>query len=116
MRKFIFLSFLLVISYSISAQNFIRGKVLDEDNLPLSKVIVTLPQSKQTATTNEKGEFEFRELKDYAYKLTAKYIGYETSEQIVRTGSTIIVRMKPLEIQLEDVVVTATDETAGNST
>ncbi|MBP1663685.1 MAG: CarboxypepD reg-like domain, partial [Bacteroidetes bacterium] len=73
MRKFIFSSILLVISFSISAQNFIRGKVLDEDNLPLSKVIVTLSQSKQTATTNENGEFEFRELKDYAYKLTAKY-------------------------------------------
>ena len=113
MRKFIFLSILLVISFSISAQNFIRGKVLDEDNLPLSKVIVTLTQSKQTATTNENGEFVFRELKDYAYKLTTKYIGYETGEQIVKTGSTVIVRLKPLEIHLEDVVVTATRATAG---
>ena len=112
MRKLFLINLLFVISFSISAQNFIRGNVVDENNRPLSKAIVTLTQSKQTATTNDDGEFEFAGLKDFAYKLTAKYIGYKTGEQIVKTGSTVIVRMKPLEIHLEDVVVTATRATA----
>ena len=112
MRKLFLINLLFVISFSISAQNFIRGNVVDENNRPLSKAIVTLAQSKQTATTNDDGEFEFAGLKDFAYKLTAKYIGYKTGEQIVKTGSTVIIRMKPLEIHLEDVVVTATRATA----
>ncbi len=113
MRKLFLINLLFLIPFCISAQNFIRGNVVDENNRPLSKAIVTLTQSKQTATTNDNGEFEFAGLKDFAYKLNAKYIGYKTGEQIVKTGSTVIVRMKPLEIHLEDVVVTAARATTG---
>ncbi|HPT43532.1 MAG TPA: carboxypeptidase-like regulatory domain-containing protein, partial [Paludibacteraceae bacterium] len=113
MRKLFFLCFLLVFAVNISAQNSIRGKIRDEENKPLANVIVTLLQTKQTATTNNQGEFEFKGLKDYAYKLTAKYIGFETWEELVKTGSDLTIHMKPLNILLEDVVVVATRATSG---
>ncbi|MBP1638170.1 MAG: TonB-dependent receptor, partial [Bacteroidetes bacterium] len=112
MRKLIISTFLLIFTMSITAQNSIHGKVVDENNNPLSKAVVKLLQTKQSALTNEKGEFEFRDLKDFAYSLTVKYIGFETYEQIIKTGSTIIVQMKPLQVQLEDVIVVATRATA----
>ena len=113
MRKLFFLCFLLVFAVNISAQNSIRGKIRDEENKPLPNAIVTLLQTKQTATTNNQGEFEFKGLKDYAYKLTAKYIGFETWEELVKTGSDLTIHMKPLNILLEDVVVVATRATSG---
>lgn len=108
MRKLFFSIVLPLFTLSIAAQNAIHGKVVDENNQPLIGASVTLKQIPQTLLTNRQGEFSFKNLTDYAYTISVKYIGYETAEQNVQTGTKTVIKLTHAAISLEEVTVSAT--------
>lgn len=111
MRKYLLFSLLMVSTLTISAQNFIRGKVTDENNQAIKGASVTLKQNSQTEVTNKQGEFSFGNLTDYAYTVLVKSIGYDDYQNNVQTGSKIKIVMAHASITLEEVNVLATRAT-----
>ena len=111
MRKYLLFILLMVSTITISAQNFIRGKVTDESNVAIQGAHVTLKQISQSVKTNNRGEFSFENLTDYAYTLLIKSTGYENYVQNVQTGSVITIVMTHASITLEEVNVLATRAT-----
>jgi TonB-linked SusC/RagA family outer membrane protein len=82
----------------------IRGKVTDENGKPLVGASV-LVKGKQTGTqTNEKGEFEIKTSDDVS-TLTISYVGYENNVVNIKNKSFIIVSLKPVLSQGEDLIV-----------
>ena len=107
MRKLSLFILLTACISAVSAQNFIRGKVIDENEQALIGAVVTLKQTNQSVITNRRGEFEFNNLTDYAYSLSAKFIGYETVEKTVQTGTSAILKLENHSISLEEITVSA---------
>ena len=107
MRKLSLFTLLILSVFAVSAQNSIRGKVIDENNEALIGATVTLKQTNQNAVTNRQGEFEFNNLTDYAYTVLARYVGYENVEQIVQTGKSAELKMENHSISLDEIVVSA---------
>ncbi len=108
MRKLSLLILLTAFITAVSAQNSIRGVVSDEYNQPLVGAVVTLKQLSQSITTNLNGEFSFENLSDYAYSLQVKSIGFETYEEIVKSGSVLSITLTPSATALDEIVVSAT--------
>lgn len=107
MRK-LSLFLLLLTAVVTSAQNSIRGKVIDENNHPIIGAVVTLKQLSKSITTDTNGEFSFENLTDYAYSLQVKSVGFETYEEIVKNGSVVTLQLNRQAISLEEVTVSAT--------
>ncbi|HQS25255.1 MAG: hypothetical protein B7Y11_10625 [Sphingobacteriia bacterium 24-36-13] len=92
----------------------LTGTVLNEKGDPLSSVTVLL-QTKgagnQTVTTNEKGNYTFKQLAiGNKYNLTFSYVGFTPIAQTItinKTGNNIVTRMNSLSSELNEVVVTA---------
>ncbi len=66
---------------ALPTQN-LKGEVLDEKNAPIPSAVCTLtgsllPQEGLSATTDEKGEFQFLGLVPGSYALTCAAVGYE---------------------------------------
>ncbi len=111
MRKLSLLILLMAFLTTVSAQNSIRGVVNDENNQAVVGAIVTLKQLSKSVTTNLNGEFSFENLTDYAYSLEVKSIGFETYEEIIKSGSNVNIVLQPKSIRLEEVSVLATRAT-----
>lgn len=89
--------------------NSVRGKVLaSDDNLPLPGAAVAVKGSDKATLTDTEGNFVIPlDNADSSITLTASYIGMETEEMQVATGSPANILMKPDELSLDEVVVTA---------
>ena len=89
--------------YSISIAQTIKGKVTDENNVPLSGVTVQVNKSATGTSTDSKGEFSIAA--PHGATLVFSYIGYTSIEKKVN-GPTLIVRLeKGTGNVLSDVVI-----------
>ena len=75
-----------------SQNSTISGVIKDESNNPLSFVNVLLFQNDDTepfkgVTTDEKGGFQIKNLKDNTYKITFSFVGFSTIEQNIELVS-----------------------------
>ncbi len=111
MRKLIISLLITLLTFGISAQNHIRGKVINELNEPLAGASVMLKQTRQTVVTNREGEFELTNLSDYAYSVLVKHIGYRNSEKIIQSGTTALIKLETEEVSLDEIIVSATRAT-----
>jgi len=106
------LSFFLFlgISYFVSAQTTITGKVTDKKN-PLPGVSITLKDTYDGATTDSSGKFSFKTSENGEFLLTATSVGYKPFEQRIKLeakGSlTIDIVMKEEITELSAVVISA---------
>ena len=83
-----------------------KGIVIDEDDLPLAGVNVTLKGDKSIGvTTNENGHFQIA-LPEGKNVLVFSYIGMASQEVRVHEGKSVTVRMLPDAQQLGETVVT----------
>lgn len=98
----------MIFVFQVSAQNIIQGIVTDENNHPLVGASVTIKQTSKTVFSNQKGEFSFTDLSDFAYTILVKYMGYETFEKNIQTGKNTVIQLKHTETTLEEVTVFAT--------
>jgi hypothetical protein len=119
LRYFFLLTCLLSVAFSFAQvppagragkSAFVSGKVVDENEKPLSKVsIIILGQSKGIVT-NDSGYFRIKVAADKAFALIFSYTGYKTEQKnfLLNEGEeeTITLRLERGEKTLQEVVVT----------
>lgn len=86
--KFFVIFSLVLGAFALSAQpkNFISGQVVDSENqspIPMANVVLYEQGSSELVsgmTTNEEGNFFFKDLKPGTYEVKASYIGFQVKE------------------------------------
>ncbi len=98
--------FFMIAGFIASAQTTVTGKVTDSLSRPLSNVSVVEKGKKGGTTTNAKGEFELKGVKDNA-TLVITSVGMERREIKTVPGKTNYeIELKEEVTKLQDVVVT----------
>ncbi|MDR6783133.1 TonB-linked SusC/RagA family outer membrane protein [Pedobacter africanus] len=82
----------------------VRGKVLDEDGLPLPGATVMVKNSKKTVLTNISGEFELKGIDEKAI-LVVSFVGYTSKEVPVGSAANLVIRLQPNPSELTEVQV-----------
>ncbi|WP_075344490.1 TonB-dependent receptor [Tenacibaculum agarivorans] len=113
MKKLLSLLFILIITTCLSAQEIgvVKGVVLDKqtrEKLPFVNVIVE--GTTKGSTTNDKGEFEIKNVPLGYIKVSASFVGYQSttsSDYLVTKEKTPFVTLVLIEAssQLDEVVV-----------
>nr|WP_294871821.1 TonB-dependent receptor [uncultured Pedobacter sp.] len=85
-----------------SVQQIIKGKVLDENDLPLIGATVRETDSKNAVSTGTKGEFEIRSTKGKT--LEVSFIGYK-SKLVVINADVLTIKLEPDASSLGEVLV-----------
>ncbi|GJH39672.1 SusC/RagA family TonB-linked outer membrane protein [Capnocytophaga sp. HP1101] len=94
---------LCVASQSLFAQT-VRGKVVDEDNMPLMGATVLEVGTKNGVTSDFDGNFQIN-LKDNNASLEVSYIGYKNAIVKVQNRNNLTVKLLPETTELKEVVV-----------
>lgn len=110
----------LGITLSVSAQNALSIKVLDNEtkkSLQGASVVLTKNQSKNL-TTDRNGTSKFSGLPDGQYAITISYIGYSTEKKQIDLvqNTDLEIFLKPRAIKTEEVLVMATRAKNNSST
>lgn len=102
--------------FSQSHSSQITGKVTDESGHPIEMATVILNNSLITYTTHN-GSFKFEKLSRGTFKYSVSYVGCKTVNGELKLTSAIQrldISLKPLELALNTVEVTAHQEQAGS--
>jgi hypothetical protein len=116
--KFTFtLLFLFIVNSALLAQIKLNGKINNTSRQPLTGAVVALTNSDQTLQSDSSGRFSFS-LKPGSYLLNITYTGYEQAQMDIqlRRDTTLQITLKPSNISLKEVSVTAARSTIENST
>jgi len=112
MKKLLFLFLSMCLTCSLLAQGTITGIISDaETGEPLVGVNILLDRDISGTTTNNKGEFEFKNLEQGELKIIASYVGYGKIIKNVFVGKNNIsleIEMFRAVVEADEVVVTAT--------
>ncbi len=104
---FLLLSF---IAFSQKKPAFVSGKVVDENENPLSKVSVVILGQAKGITTNDSGYFRIKVTADKAFALIFTYTGRKAEQKNFLLNEneeeTVTIRMERSENTLQEVVVT----------
>lgn len=91
--------------YDYVVADEIKGRVLDENGIPMPSASVVLKGTKTIARTDQNGAFVIAA--DKGAVLLVSFIGYDTYEHTVKDKKEpIVIRMKVSTMALKDVVVT----------
>lgn len=108
MKRFIFVCFLTIYSWSVSGQ--IEGKVIDEDGISLPSASILLLPDSLGLMSNADGTFAFSGIQDGQYQLKVNYLGYQERAILVQVkqakSEPVIIRLEATAEILESVVVT----------
>lgn len=119
-RKAVLASALCLNALAGGAQNGgrgLEGSVVDERGEPIPLAVVSLNNSIH-AQTDVRGLFRFGPLAAGAYSYAVRFVGYETRGGVVEmgdTGAVLSVVLRPLDLRLEGVTVTATPRPLGSA-
>ena len=103
-HKFIFFCLFYIISYSIQAQEMnIKGKVLDENNVPLPGVNILIKGTTQGTQSDFDGNFSIQA--ENGDVLIFSYVGTKTIEKTVGAENTYDVVMESDSSELDEIVV-----------
>jgi Ca-activated chloride channel homolog len=83
----------------------IKGKVTDENGNPVAGATVVVKGTKTATSTDQNGEFIIQVPGEKAV-LVISWVGYETKEIRVKEKRELMISLKPVEMRLEEVVVT----------
>ncbi|MFV8226647.1 TonB-dependent receptor [Christiangramia aquimixticola] len=114
MRKYLFLPFLLLLSFSINAQDFftLRGNVTDAgSNETLIGVNIIFPELNTGVTTNDYGFYSIK-LPEGTYKLLISYLGYQNIEKTIALNENLQLdfQLNESSENLEEIVITNNNE------
>jgi hypothetical protein len=111
--KCLFLSTLLLSSLFSFAQKrsaYVSGKILDENENPISKVSVTILGRTSSIFSNDSGEFRIKVTAEKAFALVFSYTGYKNEQRNFLLSDNeeekIVIRLERGSQELETVVVT----------
>lgn len=103
--NWLFMIFLLGISWTHAQENSISGTVTDQDNIPLPGVNILLEGTANGTQTDFDGNFSINGNEGQA--LIFSFIGQKSIRQLIGTSNTMNVQMEEDAEALEEVVVTA---------
>jgi hypothetical protein len=109
--RFLFITVLIAtISFAQKKSASVSGKVVDENENPLSHVSVTILGQQKGITTSDSGRFEIKVVADKAVALVFSYSGYKTLQQnfLLNEGEqeSVTIRLEPSSNVLQTVTVT----------
>jgi hypothetical protein len=111
---FIIFLFIFTLLYGYIAEaGIIKGRVTDEKNKPMEFVTIYVKGLNNTATTNEKGEYELLINPNGIYEIFFTFIGYKTyqkSIEITEKTQILDVQLQAEAYMLDEVTIRATDE------
>lgn len=115
-------SLLLIVTSAVSAQNItIRGIITSkEDGIPVDFATIALSPSYIYAMSEHDGKFELKDVPAGKMTMIITCFGMEDYDTtfVANSGKTYFfdVKMRPTSLKLDEVVVTARQNKAGNST
>ncbi len=111
MLKFYVLAALTVLSWSVQAQQVLRGYVKDKQTQqPLAGATIVLKESGKYSITDENGYFLFNQVTPASYEAEIRFVGYKTQSLQLKTdqpGWLAILLEEDVRIT-DQVIVTAT--------
>ncbi|WP_264537923.1 TonB-dependent receptor [Flavobacterium sp. N1736] len=110
-KKFLFcLLFLTSLTVIGQETGKVSGKIVLSGNTPAENITVRLKGTKYNAVTNEKGQYEIKNVKPASYTVTVKSVGVKALEEniVVSANQTTTKNFSLLESQedLDEVVIT----------
>jgi hypothetical protein len=122
MKKFLlFIIFSTIAVCGFSQERLsMSGKVIaDDTRSPLQGAVVTMAENGLWAVTDEKGEFSIKNIQSGEYNVQVTYLGYvnyNVRMVVNRQLSGLKFSLKPDNLTIDNVVVTAKEITSGMST
>ena len=108
MYRLLNLSLFILLFNTIYAQNILNGRVVDNTNgEPIIGANVTIQDTDQGTTTDLDGNFILSSSKDFPWKVTISYIGYELKTFNADGSADLNVKLSSDAELLEEVVVSA---------
>jgi len=108
-KKYVLLcAFLMLSVFAFAQSGGIKGKVIDETNLPIPGSSVTIDGTSLGATTDPNGDYVITGLKAGNYTVTVKFLGYNTATKTVTVGNSVVTvdfALKAQNTALNEVVV-----------
>lgn len=99
------LLFLMAGYVNVSAQQvLIKGKVVDNQNLPILGASVSVKGEKQVASTNNNGEFSINVASSTA-TLRVTFVGMTPKDVVLKDGSFVTIKLMESQSELDQVVV-----------
>jgi len=110
-KKYYFSILLLLISLSTFA-TVIKGKVIDENDMPVSFATILVKNTTIGTSANNSGEYQL-DLKPGSYTIICKTIGYQAFTKTITIGEkeeTLNFKLVPQNLKLSEVVISAKKE------
>ncbi|MBN2667700.1 MAG: TonB-dependent receptor [Bacteroidales bacterium] len=110
MKRFIFLSLILIFSILAKAQDYsLTGKVSDENGQALTGASVILKGTFAGTVTNKEGIYQFKSLSKGDYTLEVSFLGYETQTRSLNLDSDaeFNFQLKSASLMSEEIIVKA---------
>jgi hypothetical protein len=103
-----------LMAYSQKKAATVSGKVVDENETPLSNVSVVMLGRQTGLTTNDSGFFEMKVPADKAFALIFSYSGYKTLQRNFylsdKEMETVVIRLEKGTKTLDEVIISAQPE------
>lgn len=109
MRSLFAVGVFLLFTTIVSAQNTIRGRVIDQDSLPLAGANVAIPDINKTTVTDQSGYYVLANLPQSKLKIQFTYLGHASKiATIVPTDSDFVVNamLKSSTMECDEIVIT----------
>ena len=109
--RILFISILIAtISFAQKKSATVEGKVVDENENPLSHVSVTILGQQKGILTSDSGRFQIKVPADKAFALVFSYSGYKTAQQnfLLNEGEheSVNIRLDPAAGVMQEVIIT----------
>lgn len=118
-RSVLLISSMLTTCLVVCGQNIVKGKVLEENHEALSGAHILLTEAALGTIADSYGNFKLRNIPPGQYTLSVSFVGYQTYSQPIEVSDmsnlSIEVNMKPGDIKLGDLTVTASAEHSINT-
>jgi len=101
-------AFLMLSVFAFAQTGGIKGKVIDETNLPIPGSTVTIDGTTLGGTTDPNGDYVITGLKAGNYTVTVKFLGYNNATKTVTVGNSVVTvdfALKSQNTALNEVVV-----------
>lgn len=110
MKHLIYIAIYLIPGFLFSQTGSVKGTIKNEKQ-PIEFAVVGLLNTSFSAATNEKGEFELKEVPNGKYQLQISIIGFQTFKKTINVNSDVVIineSLTPLDNNLSEVVVSGT--------
>jgi iron complex outermembrane recepter protein len=109
MKKIFIVLIVLFIGNLLNAQYIVRGRITDQDSIPLQGATVFIEELNKGTTADQNGNYELKNIPGGVYRILYSFVGHKQVIQTVSTGSQDIELDQVLRssfVEADEVVVT----------